>query len=744
VSAPAAQALDDGLALTPPMGFNDWNSFGCNINAQDFRDMADLFVQTGLRDAGYDYVNIDDCWMKGRDIARTDAAGRAAAGRSTTAPYRLIPDPAYFPDVDRDGNGTIDPSEHGDGIAALADYVHARGLKLGIYEDAGATTCQGLAGSLGYEQVDAQTFADWGIDYVKYDNCGAHTTTTLDGRTVSYPDTVAGFQARYTAMRDALQAVDRPIIYSICDASTAGQSWTWGAQTGNLWRTTSDINASWSTIASIFEKNITLGQYAGPGGWNDPDMLEVGNGPGLSPTENRSHFSLWSMMAAPLIIGSDLRAISPDALSVLLNKDVIAVDQDPLGVPATVVSHDGTSWVLAKPLSGGDVAVALFNEGSSTTTIATTAGDVGGLARRNTYALHDLWSGASSNTTGRIASSVPAHGTVVYRVSAAPGASSDAPAVSLDVQAGTNTLAPGASTDVTVTMQNDGVNAVSSATESLSAPAGWAVSRTSGPSASTLPKGRTSTSAFSVTAPSTPSAPISTGDLTATATYLDSGGQESRTSTLAVKVVSPVTSFATADTTGTGALFGELGDQVSVDAAGKGVGPATNSPLGSTMAADEYGAVYRAAVAGTSSTAEVTITSREGTGSADKSGLMLRNDMSGGGTPVGVALYVTGANRVAMVYSTAGGSTYTSSFPTTGGGGSSPTGTSVTLKLVRAASTYTGYWSTDGGTTFTQVGTGSVTVAPVAAATSQDAGVFHTSGTAGAPTLTQFDAFSVG
>jgi alpha-galactosidase len=371
-AAPAA-ALDDGLARTPPMGWNDWNSFGCNVNEQLVEQTADTIVNSGMKAAGYQYVNIDDCWM---------ASSRDAAGR-------LVPDPAKFPH----------------GISGVADYVHGKGLKLGIYESAGTATCAGYPGSLGHERTDASSFAAWGVDYLKYDNC--------NNQGVPY-------QQRYNAMRDALAATGRPIVYSLCEWGLESV-WTWGTGTGNLWRTTDDINASYGSMLSIFHQNVGLAQYAGPGGWNDPDMLEVGNG--MSFTEDRGgEFSLWAEMAAPLIAGTDLRTASPATMSIYLNTDVIAVDQDPLGRQGTLVSSSGGRDVLAKPLANGDVAVVLFNENSSAATISTTASAVG-KASASSYRLTNLWSKVVSTTTGAISVGVPGHGVVMYRLAAGSGSS---------------------------------------------------------------------------------------------------------------------------------------------------------------------------------------------------------------------------------------------------------------------------------------------------------------------------------
>nr|WP_251512525.1 ricin-type beta-trefoil lectin domain protein [Actinacidiphila bryophytorum] len=364
--AQPAVALGNGLALTPQMGFNDWNAYGCNVSESLIKSTAQAMHTNGMQAAGYTYVNIDDCWM----THNRDSSGR------------LVPDPSKFPD----------------GIKGTADYVHSLGLKLGIYEDAGTATCAGYPGSLGHETTDAATFASWGVDYLKYDNCNNNG--------------VSG-QSRYTAMRDALAATGRPILYSLCNWGQENV-WTWGAGIGNSWRTTGDINASYSSMLSIFHSNVGLASYAGPGHWNDPDMLEVGNG-SLTATEARTEFSLWSEMAAPLIAGTNIASASSTTLSIYTNTRVIAVDQDPLGKQGTMVSSGGGLDVLAKPLSNGDVSVALFNETGSTATISTTAGAVGKTGA-SSYTLTDLWSGATSTTSGTISASVPAHGTVMYRV----------------------------------------------------------------------------------------------------------------------------------------------------------------------------------------------------------------------------------------------------------------------------------------------------------------------------------------
>jgi alpha-galactosidase len=373
-SAPRAVAIENGLGRTPAMGFNNWNATHCRaeFNEQMVREIADIFVARGLRDAGYDYVNLDDCWA----LPNRDGAGN------------LVPDPVRFPN----------------GIKAVADYVHELGLKFGIYTSAGTRTCNelGFPGAIGHEQQDANLFASWGVDYLKYDNCGDHLGQSA--------------QERYTRMRDALAATGRPILYSICEWG-ANAPWDWAQPVGNSWRTTGDISDGWDSMLGIFKANVGLAVHAQRGGWNDPDMLEVGNG-GMTDTEYRSHFSLWAMMNAPLLIGADLRDVGQSTYDILTNRDVIALDQDTLGIQATEIANSGGRHVLTKPLENGDVAVALFNETGTTTTISTTAA-AAGLGNATSYQLKDLWTKAVTTSTGTISASVPAHATVVYRVSRA-------------------------------------------------------------------------------------------------------------------------------------------------------------------------------------------------------------------------------------------------------------------------------------------------------------------------------------
>ena len=376
-SASPALALTNGLAATPPMGWNDWNAYGCNVSEQLVEQTALAMHNDGLQAAGYQYVNIDDCWM---------SSSRAASGNLTA-------NSAKFPD----------------GIAAVASYVHSLGLKLGIYEDAGTATCAGYPGSYGHEQQDANLFASWGVDYLKYDWCNI-PFSSFPGQS---HEQVA--QTLYTRMSNALAATGRPIVFSMCNGwDSSVQPWTWAGPVANLWRTTTDIQPTFSSMLNNFHINVALASFASPRAWNDPDMLEIGNG--MSATENQSEFSLWAEMAAPLIEGSNLTSASSATLSILTNKAVIAVDQDSLGRQGTEVSSSGGLDVLARPLANGDVSVALFNETGSTATISTTAAAIGKTGA-SSYTLDNLWTGATSVTTGPISGSVPAHGTVMFRVS---------------------------------------------------------------------------------------------------------------------------------------------------------------------------------------------------------------------------------------------------------------------------------------------------------------------------------------
>ena len=372
-SAPQHLAWMD-LARTPPMGWNSWNRFQCDVSDALIRHTADALASSGMRDAGYRYVVIDDCWQ-----------------------------------VSRDANGTIvaDPRRFPDGMKALADYVHSKGLLFGLYSDAGSKTCQGRPGSNGFEAEDARQYAAWGLDYLKYDWC---STDGVDAKIA------------YTTMRDALRATGRPIVFSMCEWGTS-KPWTWARGVGHLWRTTTDILPCWECTRSwgglgwpsILDLQVGLDKYAGPGGWNDPDMLQVGN-EGLTVGESRAHFSFWALLAAPLMAGNDVRSMTPEVRDILLNTEVIAVDQDPLGREGHKVRDDGDHEVWAKPLAGGAQAVILFNRGTGAAPIAVSWHELG-FADDTPLRVHDLWQHKDlGRVSGTFSATVPSHEAVMVRV----------------------------------------------------------------------------------------------------------------------------------------------------------------------------------------------------------------------------------------------------------------------------------------------------------------------------------------
>ncbi len=362
------------LAKTPPMGWNSWNKFGCNVNEDLIRKTADAMVETGMKDAGYQYLVIDDCWQVARDEHGM-----------------IVADQKRFPS----------------GMKALADYVHSRGLKFGLYSDAGEKTCQGRPGSLGREIEDARQYAAWGVDYLKYDWCNSEG---VDPK-IAYP-----------TMRDALRATGRPIVFSICEWGKSSP-WTWARGVGHLWRTTEDIQDCYDCLrdwggagwARILEKQVGLERSAGPGGWNDPDMLEVGNG-GLNSAESRAHFSFWCLLAAPLMAGNDIRSMSAETRAILTNKEVIAIDQDPLGMQGRRIRKSGPIEVWAKRLSGSRDAVILFNRGRTEQTIAVSWHEIG-LPAESSPSLRDLWAGKDLGTIkGTFSAPVAPHDVIMLLV----------------------------------------------------------------------------------------------------------------------------------------------------------------------------------------------------------------------------------------------------------------------------------------------------------------------------------------
>ncbi len=366
LAIPAGLAAD--LAQTPPMGWNSWNKFNRNIDDKTVREIADAMAANGMKDAGYIYVNIDDTWEAGRDA-----------------------------------QGNIQTNEKFPDMKALADYVHSKGMKIGIYSSPGPKTCAGFEGSYQHEEQDAKTYAAWGIDYLKYDWCSARKVYQQ-----------SDMQRVYQKMGDALKATGRPIVFSLCQYGLE-DVWKWGATVGgNLWRTTGDISDNWRSMSQIgFDKQVGLEKYAAPGHWNDPDMLEVGNGM-MTYEEYRTHMTLWAILAAPLLAGNDVRNMTEETKAILLNRDVIAIDQDKLGQQGYRVAKQDAAEVWMRSLEDGDIAVALFNRGSGPARVTANWSD---LKLSGKHKVRDLWAHAERGSfKDSFSAEVPAHGVVLVRV----------------------------------------------------------------------------------------------------------------------------------------------------------------------------------------------------------------------------------------------------------------------------------------------------------------------------------------
>jgi alpha-galactosidase len=371
-----SHALDNGLARTPPMGWNSWNKFACKgLNEKVVRETADAMASNGMKEAGYQFVILDDCWQTGRDA---------------------------------NGNIVADAERFPSGIKALADYIHRKGLKFGIYTDVGIMTCAKRPGSIGHEYQDAKQYANWGVDYLKEDWCN-----TLPGQ---------NSESSYTLMRNALADSGRPIVFSICEWGST-KPWLWAGPIGNLWRATPDIQDCWDCkkawggggVTQILDLMNGLESYAGPGHWNDPDMLEVGNG-GMTKEEYRAHFSMWAIFSAPLLAGNDIANMSADTKEILLNKNVIAIDQDPLGQQGRRVKKTGDLEVWSKQLQDGGRAVALINRSQSAAKISVAWTDIGYPAAVSA-SVRDLWTKKeSSSVKGEYSAEVPSHGVVMVRI----------------------------------------------------------------------------------------------------------------------------------------------------------------------------------------------------------------------------------------------------------------------------------------------------------------------------------------
>jgi len=376
LSSDSATAQKNDLAARPPMGWNSWNHFRDKVDDASVRAQAEAMVSSGMRDAGYTYINIDDTW-----------------------------------EGERDANGNIQTNSKFPDMKALADFVHSKGLKLGIYSSPGAKTCAKFEGSLGHELQDARTYAAWGIDYLKYDLCGLRT----EMRAAPTPE--AGHKIMvdaYVKMRDALRSTGRPIVYSLCQYGDDAV-WEWGPSVGgNLWRTTGDITDKYAKMAEIGFSQAGLARFAGPGHWNDPDMLEVGNG-GMSLDEYRTHMSLWAILAAPLLAGNNLSTMTPETIALLTNRDVIAVDQDSAGKQGDRVSAEGPIEIWTRPLADGSMAVGIFNRHPKPLTARV---DFSALGFTGAVKAKDLWQAKDLGSVSKpYTVTVPGHGVLLLRVS---------------------------------------------------------------------------------------------------------------------------------------------------------------------------------------------------------------------------------------------------------------------------------------------------------------------------------------
>jgi hypothetical protein len=771
-----APAYDPGAtwdaSTAPYLGWSSWSlqatrASGLNPNGSyswltEKNVLAQVDVMADkLKDFGYKYINIDAGWWRTWNWT-----------------------PAY----DEHGRPAVWSTRFPSGMASVVDYIHSKGLKLGIYIPAGLET--GMEGDTvatgqdltktvagrsdctladviypdkrltnGWQsayQLDftdgdgcAQAYVDsvvglfesWGgVDLIKIDGVGPGSGhTNITGANARYDN-----RAEIAAYDKAFQATGHHVEIQVSWSVSQDYITDWQTY-ADSWRSDFDVECycttltTWNTASNRLANALDWAKYAGPEtGWTNLDSLEVGSGAldGLTDTERRSVMSIWSLASAPLYLGDDLTKLDAYGLSLVTNRAVLAVDQDPTASVLSLVSQDGGRYVVSRRLAGGDVVVGIVNLGDSAATIGTTVTDAAAAAgaspaKRNAYAVTDLWSHETTQSTGRIATSVPAHGSALYRISAGPGAVSEAPSAVLDLTAARTTIAPGDSTTVAATLTSTSSMALTGASVTLTAPDGWTVERLGGTTGSTLTPGSATSVQYRVTAPAATS-PVSTANLTGTATFTGHGVTRTVASTLGLTMLSPVTApLKTANTTGVDAVFGQLGSALAISAAGANLGPASGGPGGTLPGGDAYAATYLPGVAANVVTA--TVTGQSG-GSNSKAGIMVRDDMDGGGTPVGVALYASNG-KVSLVYnnSATGGTAWTTRV--SGGAVAYP----VTLRLSRNGSNYVGSYSTDGGSAWTTVGT--VTANGQGAV--QDAGVFQSAGSPTSPALASFTGFTV-
>jgi alpha-galactosidase len=521
----AAGQSYNGLALTPPMGWNSWYQYRCGVTQAEVLANAQALVSSGLAKLGYDYVNLDDCWM---------APQRTADGQ-------LQGDPTTFPN----------------GIAWLASQLHSMGLKLGLYESFGTTTCQRRPGSYGHYAQDAQTFADWGVDFLKFDYCGVPAGTTP-----------ASLESDYQQMSSDLVATGHDIVFSqelpvgAGDANPTNPNYipyvALSSKIANMWRVAPDETTNYdATVFGHLADDLPLAGYAHPGAWNDLDMLLTGtSGYNWTPQQQETQMSVWAEMASPLLSSTDLTNMSATTAQILGNKAVIAVDQDPLGKQGQLVAKDGSVDVVSKPLANGDVAVLLANSGSTPQQATTDVGAVGLQTGLGGYSVSDLWTGTTDETAGSISEWVPAESAILLRVApiAGPQIAHDAPltAVSLSTQlpptspgSQFSVATPGETVSVPATLENQGRVAALDASLSVSGPSGWPVSGSPATAAS-LSTAQQVNGSWQVTVP--PGTAAGNYTLTATGTYSWASGQTtSNSAQTSIQVVVPPTGSPTLD-----------------------------------------------------------------------------------------------------------------------------------------------------------------------------------------------------
>jgi hypothetical protein len=736
LAAPAAQAQDNGVGRTPALGWSSWSYVRHNPTAQNIEATADAMKNRGLAAVGYQYVNIDDFWYvcPGSQGPNVDQFGR------------WVTDATKFPAGPNGENG----------IQVVADYVHSKGLKFGLYVTPGishqavvqntaiegtpyhaddiATTaseknynCKGMVG-IDYGKPGAQAFVDswakqfagWGVDYVKIDGVG----------TSDIPD--------IQAWSDALKNTGRPIHLELSNSLAISAAGTW-QQLANGWRTGGDVECycgpggssypltDWSHVSSRFNQVASWQPYGGPGGFNDYDSIEVGNGSndGLTLDERKTQLSLWALAASPFILGTDITNLDPTDLALLKNTDVLAVDQD--AIDASRVVNANGQQVFTKTEPNGDVIVGLFNTGGAPQQISTSTSTLG-LPGGTDYFVNDLWSHQTTETTGAISVTVPSHGVALYRVSPDSNPTQAPPNATLSL-GGLGTLTAGQPATVTTSFTDNGDLAAKQVDLGLQAAPGWSVTPSSATSFPAVETGQTVQASFQVVPP-TPSTLFQTDGLTGTAGYTWAGK-----TTVALTVAQPVTTtppvqapYRTySSATDAPAAFGQLATQFGISGAGADL--FANS--------DAYSTIYRSGLVGTAATVDTVVTAQQSLTGYGKAGILVRNTMAAAATaPEGVVLYESPSGGIQMEWDS-NGDTYIDSV--TPVNGAIPATLPVHLKLERtSSSSYTGYYSLDGSGWFT---VGTVTVP--GQADLQDAGMFVTSHATGTPARVTFGGFSV-